>query len=105
MLWWEIQSAGIFCVGLSQHFNVCACIHYFQGASTDLLEKASHLTAFCAWDSSPHLPVTPSLVPRPFPPPVFDRILYAKMEGEGLGERVTCVTSGRCEGRHKGGSA
>ena len=34
-----------------------------------------------------------SLVPRPFPPPVFDRILYAKTEGEGLGERVTCVTS------------
>ena len=23
-----------------------------------------------------------SLVPRPFPPPVFDRILYAKTEGE-----------------------
>ena len=42
----------------------------------------------------------PSLVPRPFPPPVFDRILYAKTEGEGLGERVTCVTSGRREGRH-----
>ena len=33
-----------------------------------------------------------SLVPRPFPPPVFDRIPYAKTEGEGLGERVTCVT-------------
>ena len=41
-----------------------------------------------------------SLVPRPFPPPVFDRILYAKTDGEGLGERVTCVTSGRREGRH-----
>ena len=41
-----------------------------------------------------------SLVPRPFPPPVFDRILYAKTEGEGLGERFTCVTSGRREGRH-----
>ena len=41
-----------------------------------------------------------SLVPRPFLPPVFDRILYAKTEGEGLGERVTCVTSGRREGRH-----
>ena len=27
-------------------------------ASTNLLNKASHLTAFCAWDSSPHLPVT-----------------------------------------------
>ena len=46
-----------------------------------------------------------SLVPRPFPPPVFDRILYAKTEGEGLGERVTCVTSGRREGRHRGGGA
>ena len=44
-----------------------------------------------------------SLVPRPFPPPVFDRILYAKTEGEGPGERVTCVTSGRREGRREGG--
>ena len=35
-----------------------------------------------------------SLVPRPFPPPVFDRLQY-KNGGEGLGERVTCVTSGR----------
>ena len=26
-----------------------------------------------------------------------------KTEGEGLGERVTCVTSGRREGRHEGG--
>ena len=42
-----------------------------------------------------------SLVPRPFPPPVFDRLQYAKTEGEGLGERVTCVTSGR----HEGGGA
>ena len=46
-----------------------------------------------------------SLVPRPFPPPVFDCILYAKTEGEGLGERVTYVTSGRREGRHTGGGA
>ena len=38
-----------------------------------------------------------SLVPRPFPPPVFDRLQY-KNGGEGLGERVTCVTSGRREG-------
>ena len=27
------------------------------------------------------------LVPRPFPPPVFNHILYAKTEGEGLGSR------------------
>ena len=46
-----------------------------------------------------------SLVPRPFPPPVFDRLQYAKMEGEGLGERATCVTSGRREGRRERGSA
>ena len=36
-----------------------------------------------------------SLVPRPFPPPVFDRLQYANTEGEGLGDLVTCVTSGR----------
>ena len=40
-----------------------------------------------------------SLVLRPFPPPVFDRLQCAKTEGEGMGERVTCVTSGRREGR------
>ena len=38
------------------------------------------------------------LVPRPFLPPVFDHLPYAKTEGEGLGERVTCVTSARCDG-------
>ena len=60
------------------------------------------------WDESNHAVqsvaelICLSLVPRPFPPPVFDRILYAKTEGEGLGERVTCVTSGRREGRHRG---
>ena len=46
-----------------------------------------------------------SLVPRLFPPPVFDHILYAKTEGEGLGERVTCVTSDRREGRREGSGA
>ena len=35
-----------------------------------------------------------SLVPRPFPPPVFDRLQYAKTEGGGLGERVTWVMLG-----------
>ena len=43
-----------------------------------------------------------SLVARLFPPPVFDRLQYAKMEEEGLGERVMWVTSGRREGRHEG---
>jgi len=31
-----------------------------------------------------------SLVPRPFPPPVFDHLQYANTEGEGLGDLVTC---------------
>ena len=41
--------------------------------------------------------------PGPFPPPVFDRILCAKTDGEGLGERVMCVTSGRREGKRERG--
>ena len=32
----------------------------------------------------------PSLITRLFPPPVFDRLQYANMEGEGLGDLVTC---------------
>ena len=47
----------------------------------------------------------PSLVPRPFPPPVFDCLQYVKIEREGLGDRVTCLTSGRCDGRYEGGGA
>ena len=35
-----------------------------------------------------------SFIPRPFPSPVFDRSQYAKTEGKGLEERVTCMTSG-----------
>jgi len=31
-----------------------------------------------------------SLVPRPFPPSVFDCLQYAITEGEGLGDLVTC---------------
>ena len=31
-----------------------------------------------------------SLIPRLFPPPVFDRLQYANTEGEGLGDLVTC---------------
>ena len=54
------------------------------------LNRRIQLLQPCMYDVS-------SLVPRPFPPPVFDRLQY-KNGGEGLGERVTCVTSGRCEG-------
>jgi len=33
--------------------------------------------------------VMSSLVPRPFPPPVFDRLQYANTDGEGLGDLIT----------------
>jgi len=33
-------------------------MHNVQGASTCCMNKASNLTAFCAWDSSPYIPVT-----------------------------------------------
>ena len=33
---------------------------------TNLLYKASHLTAFCAWDSIPHLLVIPEQLMRPY---------------------------------------
>ena len=29
------------------------------------------------------------LIPRPFPPPVFDHLQYTKVEVEGLGNLVT----------------
>jgi len=31
--------------------------------------------------------------PRPFPPPVFDRLQYANTDGEGLGDLVACSSS------------
>jgi len=46
-----------------------------------------------------------SLVPMPFPRPVFDRLQYANMEGEGLGVLVTCDDVKQTEGRLTGGSA
>ena len=39
--------------------NSCTKRRCLWRASTDLLNKASHLTAFCVRYSSPHLPVTP----------------------------------------------
>ena len=48
---------------------------------------------YARYASSPSVPRS-----QAFPPPVFDHLQYANMEGEGLGERVTCVPSGRREG-------
>ena len=45
--------------------NSCTNRWCFWEASTDLLNKASHLTTFCAWGSSSHLPVTSVQLMRP----------------------------------------
>ena len=39
-----------------------------------------------------------NFIPRPLPHPVFERLQYANMEGEGQGDLVMCVTSGRHAG-------
>ena len=41
------------------------------------------------------------LVPRPSPPPVFDHLQYADIEGEGQGDLVT--SGDITEGRHTKG--
>ena len=58
-----------------------------------------------ALNSMPCVLVYDSLVPRLFPPPVFDCLQFAKTVREGLGERVTCMTSGSHEDRREGGGA
>jgi len=35
-----------------------------------------------------------TLVPRPFPPPVFDYLHYSNTEEEGLGDLFTCGNVG-----------
>ena len=43
-----------------------------------------------------------SLVPRPFPPPVFDPLQFANTEREDLGDLVMCGCVRSTEGRHTG---
>ena len=42
----------------------CKKRHHVQVTSTSCMDKVSRSTAFCAWDSSPHLPVTPAQLMR-----------------------------------------
>ena len=43
----------------------CTKRQCFWGVSTTFWIRPAILTAFCAWDSSPHLPVTPAQLMRP----------------------------------------
>ena len=65
--------------------NVYNCFSAFHYRTTDFIEVCLYMCALYYWNS---------FVPRPFPPPVFDRLQYAKMEGEGLGDLVMCMMSG-----------
>ena len=61
---------------LNQYCTVCVCVQ----------QKA---------EVTPLAYLAVSLVPRLFPPPVFDHLQYANTEGEGLGDLVMCSTLGR----------
>ena len=83
-----------------QHFYKCT--HSMYGC----ISSSTIPRIIPPFPSLPHMKwVKVSLIPRPFLPPAFDRLQYAKTEGEGLGERVMCMMSGRREGRHEGGGA
>ena len=91
-----------------QHFECRNAIRIQQNNVRFPPETAIHtcscspIATFCsqAFPILATFPLPCSLVSRPFPPQAFDRLQYAKTEGEGLGERVTCMTSGTC--RHEG---
>ena len=87
--------------GLCEEEHQLEAVHLHDIWASELcwMPSAMHLSFYLT-----HTWVIGSLVPRPFPPPVFDRLQY-KNGGEGLGERVMCVTSGRREGRRAGGGA
>ena len=67
--------------------NVYDCFSAFHYHTSDLKYVSwLYMCALYCWNS---------FVPRPFPPPVFDRLQYAKMEGEELGDLIMCMMSGR----------
>jgi len=81
------------------------CQHYMTGkqrvlyfmhkiyscvTDTNAAQVQQHTLGFCYWFCFWVLAFCLSLVPRPFPSPVFDRLQYANTEGEGLGDLVMC---------------
>ena len=56
-----------------------------KGCQVSLLSK---LIAFTVAEVQSSQPISCSLIPRPFPLPVFDCLQYANAEGEGLGDLV-----------------
>ena len=66
--------------------NVFNCFSTFHYHNSDLKYVSwLYMCVLYCWNS---------FIPRPFPPPVFDRLQYTKMEGEELGDLVMCMMSG-----------
>ena len=59
-LCYQSRSAHRLCMCM----HSCTKRHYIWGASACGMDKANHLTAFCEWDISSHLPVTPAQLMR-----------------------------------------
>ena len=60
-------------------------LHHYSGGSR-ILKRGVQFQFRAAMPMVAH---RGSLVPRPSTPPVFDRLQYAKTEGEGLGNFIT----------------
>ena len=89
--------------------SVIACNHNISTSVHDphrgVISPSTIPRIIPPFPSLPHMKwVKVSLVPRPFPHPIFDHLQYAKTEEESLGNRVTYMTSGKHEGRCEGGS-
>jgi len=104
--------------GILQHYYIWALWHSGMCGSMyhtvvsfiffRFLKSASqrHKNNGCSLPMDVHLvSFVYSLIPRPFPPPVFDRLQYANTEKEGLGDFVTCGYVRQTERRHMGGGA
>ena len=81
-------------VGRIKHKGIVINVLSHWASSDDIRVKTD---ICCLWKKQRTKQHDYSLVPRPFLPPVFDRLQYAKTEGEGLGDRVMCVMSSRCD--------
>ena len=58
-VWWLV------CLAHTRRWTCVEGWAHIRQEMYQILIRPSHLTAFCAWDSSPHLPVTPAQLMRP----------------------------------------
>jgi len=64
-------------------------MHFFNNTALKVEVKAKRSVGDYQDAIQGHFEAMTSLVPRPSTPPVFDRLQYAKTEGEGLVNFIT----------------